>query len=589
MARAKLSWWNKALQNKMILIVLTMMVVVPFIATPLDVRNSGMAALVCEGFGIALLVSLMWKKKSDLSKESVIAFFRTGANTPALLFLGVIAVSLARSPHFQYSVQEALRLASGVLVYFVVAYQFRRSEHITKAVDLLVYIAIGVSAIAFAQYGIASADTHYATGLFGDHQLLGSFLMLLLPFVAITAITEKTPNKQLVAQIGTVMTIVALLISQARSAWVGTAAGVLVLAAITLWGITRRSRLVQRKHELVMPAMLLVVAIGFFFLLSPEAGNIGDRIQSTVNSHSSAVEYRKQLATGAINMIKERPLAGQGVGLYSLYQARYTGSGLPVWMLHDKAGHFARPGMGEMAHDLYLQTAAELGIPGVLIFLTIPVCFIVGGLRKVIRMDAGIRRSVLLAAIASTVAFAIDAAGSPSWQYGQVSMFFWLTLGLGVGSLRPRNKHYSATREVEEYPEHSAPATPSLGFMRGAGLVAGIALAIVMVPSVIYASPPGYLIPKSADLEPKGAVIFSFQTQAFTLTVTFTDNSVYDVTLEPTTVFSITTAHQGSLGGPNNSVYQASIGSETITVKGAYTQNAVTVSDTAQLSVQRGG
>src|SRR5580658_8742381 len=145
MARKKTPWWNKAVQNKMILIVLAMMIVVPFIATPLDGKHLGTAALVCESFGIALLVSLMWRKRPDLSRESIVSFLSTGANIPALLFLIIVGVSLAYSPHFTYSVQEALRLGTGVLIYFVVAYQFRRSEHISKAVDVLIYVAIGVS------------------------------------------------------------------------------------------------------------------------------------------------------------------------------------------------------------------------------------------------------------------------------------------------------------------------------------------------------------------------------------------------------------------------------------------------------------
>ncbi len=405
---------------------------------------------------------------------------------------------MAYSPHFKYSVQEALRLGTGVLVYFVVAYQFRRSEHISKVVDLLVYIAIGVSAIAFAQFGLSSADDHYATGLFGDHQLLASFLMLLLAVrMHFGDKPAQAPNKQLVAQIASVMT---------NSAGPAAVSGQKRLdrhcrqhscacRGHTVEHLEDVIRLLRRKHEIVMPAMLFAVAIGFFFLVSPEAGNIGDRIQSTVNSHDSAVEYRHQLAAGAINMIKARPVFGQGVGLYSLYQERYTDSGMKVWMLHDKLDHerFARAGLGETAHNLYLQTAAELGIPGALIFVCIPLFFIVGGLRKVATMDTGIRRSVMLAAIASTVAFAVDAAGSPSWQYGQISLFFWITLGLGVGCLRPRAKHYSSARELEDVEE---PATPSLalGFMRGAGLLAAVVLAAVMVPSLVcYGSAPATL------------------------------------------------------------------------------------------------
>jgi hypothetical protein len=388
------------------------------------------------------------------------------------------------------------------------------------------------------------------------------------------------------------MSIVALLLAQSRSAWIGTAAGVTVLGVIFLWTASKRRHFVQRKHEIVMPAMLLVVALGFFFLVSPEAGNIGNRIQSTVNAHSSAVEYRAQLAAGAIKMIKDRPIVGQGVGLYSLYQERYTNSGMMSWMLHDKQGNYVRPSMGEMAHDLYLQTAAELGIPGAIVFFCIPLFFLAGGLRKVSTMDAGIRRSVMLAAIASTVAFAVDAAGSPSWQYGQVSLFFWIVLGLGVGSLRPRNKHYSSALEIDEKAEIRT-MTPALGFMRGAAVLAGITLAIVMLPSLVYAGGNTYGTPEHADIEPKNQTIFSFQSETYSLTVTFSSGAVVDVTQDvPQTVFSVSVPHQGSLGTPatNNDTYTASLGPEVVTITGTYTQTgSPPVSDSTPLNVERGG
>ena len=596
MARNKVGWWSNAVQNKLIIMVLAMMIVVPFIATPLDARNTGLAALTVESFGVMLLVTLLWRKKPSFNAQDVTGFIKTGANLPVLLYMLWVLVSLTQSPHFWYSVQEVLRIASGVMVYFVVAYQFRRSEHITKCVDLRVYLGIGVSLFAFAQYAGSPSSNHYATGLFGDHQLLGSFLMIILPFVAVAALTEQSPNKQLVAQISAVATVIALLMSQARSAWVGTASGITVLAVLMLWNASYRNAMVRKKHEVVMPVMLIAVAVGFFFLVSPESGNIGDRMHSTLNGSSeTAIAYRAQLADGAIAMIKERPAMGQGIGLYSMYQYKYTKSGMAVSRLREhsvnrfmKSQAFARPGMGEMAHNLYLQTGAELGIPGLILMIAIPISFITLGLNKVRVMDAGIRRSVLLAALASTTAFVVDAIASPSWQYGQLSMFFWLTLGLGASSLRPRHRFYSSTREVAELEEEHS-HSPARSAMRVLAAGLGIGLIALIAPSVIYASPPAYLVPKSADIEPKNALIFSFQQQAYTLTVTFTDNSQYDVTTEPTTIFSIVGAHQGFLNGTNNSVYNAGIGPETVTIKGQYTQNSVTVSDSTALFVVRGG
>jgi len=116
-------------------------------------------------------------------------------------------------------------------------------------------------------------------------------------------------------------------------------------------------------------------------------------------------------------------------------------------------------------------------------------------------------------------------------------------------------------------------------------VVAGLGLAFVTLQSVVYAGPGGYVTPKKADLEPKGATIYSYEAQSYTLTVTFSDNSIYDVTTDPATVFSLTTSAFGTL---NANTYTASGAAETVGIKGLYTFNQVTVFDTTNLFVQKG-
>ncbi len=582
MSGTKLSGWSNVLQETVVALVLAMMVVVLFIATPLDVRSYGTVAIVSEAFAAVLILAVIFRRNLDFKRESVAKFFKTGANVPILIFAAVIGVSLASSTHFLFSVQEVLRIGTGMVVYFVMVYQFRRSEQITKVVDLIVVIAMVTSFISFAQYGAAPTSTGFATGLFSDHQLLGSFLLLLLPFVAVAAMMERTSNRQLVAQISVVVTVVALLISQARSAWIGTAVGIAVLAVVSFWSAARRSEAARSKQQMVMPVMLLVVSLGFFALVSPEAGNIGERMRTTINpSSETAVEYRQKLAAGAIAMIKQRPLTGQGIGLYPLYQQQFTGSGLKVWLFHDKNGNYGHHGLGETAHNLYLQTAAELGIPGLLAFVAIPLSFVICGLVRLRTMDAGVRRNVLMASICAIIAFSVDAAASPSWQYPQVSMFMWLVLGLGVSMLRPRHRRYSLHREMEEMQRLDAP-TFSRNILRLGTACAAVVVVLLAMQSAVYAGGGGYITPKSADIEPKKATIFTFDSQSYTLTVTFSDNSIVDETNNADTTFSMTTPFLGSLTG---NTYNASGSPETVGILGSFTAATITVSNGTTLTV----
>src|SRR5207244_2292570 len=153
-----------------------------------------------------------------------------GANAPALMFLLLAVASCFVAPVKAYALQETVRIGAGVLLYLVVAYQFRRSEHLSKLVDTVIFLAIGLALIGFIQY--ATSTEPFATGPFGDHQLFGSLLIVLLPIVAVIAITEKNTNRQLAAQVAAVCTTACLLLTHARSAWMGAAAGLLLLGLL---------------------------------------------------------------------------------------------------------------------------------------------------------------------------------------------------------------------------------------------------------------------------------------------------------------------------------------------------------------------
>jgi O-antigen ligase len=475
----KSSWWAQALQNRLIALVLAMVVIVPLVAAPADTRLAGAAALAFEGFAILLMATLLWRTRWNLSRESVTTFLRTGANLPVLLFFALAVLSCALSPNKAFGVQEVLKMGSGVLLYFVVAYQFRQSKHLSMLVDTLLFLAISVSLLGLGQYTADPAAR--ATILFGNQQPLGSLLMILLPMVAVIAINEKGTRRQYVAQFATVLTAGCLLLAQTRSAWMGAAAGLLTLGVLAMLSAMRKSspsmhnrNLAAQKHKMVLPVMLVVVSVGFFGLMATQNSGIVERA-STLSDPASSASVQERVAhnwAGALQMVKDRPLTGWGVGQFPVYQLRYTHRGEVV-----TDGQY-RGSLAEQAHNFYLQTAAELGLPGLLLILGVLGSFLLAGLHRVDKMDTGIRHTLLMGSMAAIVAFAVDAVGSPSWQYGQVSMFLWLMLGVGVSCIRPKVK----AEEVEPVLAPSPRLTRSLS-----PVVACLAL-MALVPTFGFAA-----------------------------------------------------------------------------------------------------
>jgi putative inorganic carbon (HCO3(-)) transporter len=466
----------QAFQNRLIALVLAMVVAIPLVAAPLDARWTGVASLTYCSFALLLAVMLVWRAQWNPSRERVTTFLKTGANTPVLLFAGLVLASGVFAPNKLFAANQVIQIMAGVLLYFVVAYQFRQSKHMSMLADTLMFLAAAVSLITMAQYAMDASLR--GTALYGNQQPLGSLLMILLPMVAVVALSEKQlSNRQIAAQVITVMTAGSLLLAQTRSAWIGAFAALVMLAGLALSTAARDSKRVRgtqqlgaQKHKIVMPLMLAVVALGFVGIFASQNGSFAQRAASFSNLGTDyTFQHRAQsFWAGAWEMVKDHAAFGVGPGQYALQQHAYTGQG------ESAMGVGVRGSLAENAHNFYLQTAAELGIPGVILFVAILGAFMVSGVSRVNKMDAGIRRTLLMGSIAAIVAFSLDAMSSPSWQFGQVAMFFWMILGAGVGCMRPRAKH-------EE--EEAVPVLVKPRVMRPAiAVLAGIIFMTVILP-----------------------------------------------------------------------------------------------------------
>src|SRR5262249_33591869 len=167
----------------------------------------------------------------------------------------------------------------------------------------------------------------------------------------------------------------------------------------------------------VLPVMLIAAACVLFLVSTPQSAPILDRARTLGGlsrlSQDSTWKIRESTWQGAVRMVQSRPWTGFGLGLYPYYQQSYTHTGVPIEAIG------GRPSLGEQAHSLYLQTAAELGIPGLVLMIGVLVAFWWSGIRKVVSIEAGLRRTLLMGALGSSVALAVDGLASPSWQLAQ--------------------------------------------------------------------------------------------------------------------------------------------------------------------------
>lgn len=559
------NWLAPVLRNRMVLFILALALLVPLAFTPVSAHYPALGAALLEGCAIVLLSMLLWKADWRGGRDKVIEFVRAAPNVPVLLFMAVAGISCLMSPHKDLSVQELLRLGSGVVLYFAVAHHVRRSDQLSCLVDVILFLCCAISIAGFVQYDQSTGT--FATGMFGDHQLFGSCLMALLPIAAAVAVSEKNAARQLFARAATVLAAAGLMIAHSRSAWIGGAAALTLLSGAAIVSMVRkhRSHLHVRMSEAVAPVAVLVIALAVFMFLWPQSSSILGRA-TTLSSVSTDSTWATRQAgwQDTIPMIKHAPFFGNGLGLFP-YMHYVSGIGQSVTAVH------MHPSLTDQAHNLYLQTAADLGIVGLLVFLAIPATLLTLGVRRAMNMDDGIRRTLLMGAMAATVGCLVDGLASPSWQIGSVSLFFWLLLGIVATTAQP-----NAKRERSAVLDRPQPVSRPVFAFASLGLA-------VLLPTAAMAVSLGYSHVVRCRLVPTTSTITGGQRQQFTFFATFADNTgnfteEREVTVDPRTRFSFTTSQRriednqnndngafaddggsriGYMTGPNYSIYQS--------------------------------
>jgi len=453
---AALAWLKNLARDNMVATVLAMIVLVPLMTGTALLNDAGKVATF-EVLGSVLLLLAVSQMKLEAGHLRKALTSGPNAALAALALLSLI--SCAFSPYKAFSWMETMRVGFGVLLYFVMVYHLRGKDQLQTLTDGLLLVTGIVSLLGFAQMGtdmLRVSSDNRMQGTFGSHELLGSFLMLMLPLALALGLTERGDAKrQLFAQVVALLAAGCLLMAKARFAWAGSAVS---LVALSLLGLRYNAvaknvqpntshmmgQLRQRKHMVVGPLLILIGALALLTVQSQSVGGLqkgAATIPHTENFATRILQWR-----GTVRMIESKPVFGWGIGVYPVRQSEFTGMG-------DDATQVLAHGTSHsnIAHNFYLQTAADLGLVGLALYLTVLVGFFAVGLRSLATMTDGLRKVVLMGCLAAMVGQALDAFGSPAYNFGAVSLFQWVLLGLGMfaAGLGARSSSFTGSGDSE--------------------------------------------------------------------------------------------------------------------------------------------
>jgi O-antigen ligase len=237
---------------------------------------------------------------------------------------------------------------------------------------------------------------------YGDLNAAGSYFAMMLPL----AVGFATRARVFSAMSSCVIAI-ALWLTGSRTALaaVGIATGVVALAALRDRGRPRAAAIVG--------ALGVCGAAAALWVLSPQGRNINP---------SSAVLIRFDMARVALTLAADNPVFGVGLGQFFDLAGTYTT--IPLYRT------------GENAHNNFLQVLAELGVPGLLLFLLVIGSAIRQGWRRSMPFDP---QSGMLTGL---LAFLATCIGGHPLLVLHAAYPFWLAIGVmgASGEARPGSR-----------------------------------------------------------------------------------------------------------------------------------------------------
>lgn len=270
-------------------------------------------------------------------------------------------------------------------------------------------LLLGMGLRGMAHYGRAS-------GTLGNPVYLGGFLVLVLPVVFCLYLDTRGVRSSLIFGLTGCGLFFVGLASFSRAAWLGMLGSTLFLLVLMGWRYLSARWMKVITFALAIGVILVISLLGFG---TERAGTLSERVMSTTEvGKGTAVTRLLNWQTG-LKMTLARPMFGWGPAQYRI---GFNHHAVPKLV-------FIEGLASDDAHNVVVNTAATLGVPGLIFFLALVVWVIVEGWRESrLRLVAG---SPLLAGyLAAVVGYLIWAQFNPTTV--SVAPLFWMAMGIVV-------------------------------------------------------------------------------------------------------------------------------------------------------------
>ena len=411
---------RRAVRLMVILEGITLLLAAPWLLFPDLLPAATVAAL--------LALALVWLLALALDRA---ALPRTPFNLALLPLVITLGVGILVSADPADSLPKATGVVLGLAVWRFIAIAVNSRRHVAVAVGLLLVICLGFSLTGVLNLRdlpkipvLAAANPFRNLALPGVEQLtthpnqLAALIAFFLPLLVALLVAPPRPGGRLWRVVLAAVTLVVvgiLALTQSRGGWIAGAVGLFALLA--LWAAILPPSPRRRALRLAIALVLLAALAGVLWVGPGTLWELWlNPPEETAVGTLWTLGVRRQIWPWAVTAIGDFPFTGVGLGAFRHVVFRLYP--LPPWPDYD-VGH---------AHNIFLQTALDTGLPGLVAYVA--VLFVAAAVGwRVARRDPGLR-AVSLGLLAGLVALHVFGLADALVLGAKAALVFWFALGL---------------------------------------------------------------------------------------------------------------------------------------------------------------
>jgi hypothetical protein len=345
------------------------------------------------------------------------------------LLLYLLVVNAVRSPEMMRAVIWALLIAGGVMGAISV---WQEATH-SYGQTLLGFAQVNDQAFKVGDTVTGKLLRPRLSGPVGEQNRYGQVLLVLVPLAISRIRAERHLALRSLAAGMTGLILAGMVLSFSRGAVVALA---VVAIAMVAWGFVRLRHLLATALALAILVMAVVPEYG----LRVRSLGAADTATAQDSQADAAIRGRATENLAALATFRDHPFLGAGPGGFFARYSQEEANKLDLRYL----------GKNRRAHNMYLEIAADTGIVGLVVFLSIAAATL-AQLRGVARLWAARGREDLVV-LAQAFALALVAyLASAAFLQLSYQRYFWFLLALANGTawlLRREAAHGTGAQPV---------------------------------------------------------------------------------------------------------------------------------------------